>query len=217
MPLIQHPGEARCGYLYIHFIEGSAAAPLTVSAGATASSAAGTEDGNWTVGSGSQAGYRVGETLAGQGNTAVGRTTAITGAMTIAKSVVTTATFSVDLTKVASDQSRRDAQFQGRIMDTAKYPNATFRLTKPIDLGATVDSTGPVPVATTGDLTLHGTTRNVTVPLTAQRNNAGIQLSGQIPVTFAEYGIPNPSISIGSFVTTDDHGQAEILLNFTKA
>jgi polyisoprenoid-binding protein YceI len=214
MPLIQHPGEARCGYLYIHFIEGSAAAPLTVSAGATASSAAGTEDGNWTVGSGSQAGYRVGETLAGQGNTAVGRTTAITGAMTIAKSVVTTATFSVDLTKVASDQSRRDAQFQGRIMDTAKYPTATFRLTKPIDLGATVDSTGPVPVSTTGDLTLHGTTRNVTVPLTAQRNNAGIQLSGQIPVTFAEYGIPNPSI--GSFVTTDDHGQAEILLNFTR-
>jgi len=99
-------------------------------------------------------------------------------------------------------------------MDTAKYPTATFRLTKPIDLGATVDSTGPVPVSTTGDLTLHGTTRNVTVPLTAQRNNAGIQLSGQIPVTFAEYGIPNPSI--GSFVTTDDHGQAEILLNFTR-
>ena len=201
-------------YVYIHFIEGSAAAPLTVAAGATASSAGGSEDGNWTVGSGSQAGYRLGETLAGQGNTAVGRTTAVTGAMTIAKSVVTTATFSVDLTKVASDQSRRDAQFQGRIMDTAKYPAATFRLTKPIDLGATVDSTGPVPVATTGDLTLHGTTGNVTVPLTAQRNSAGIQLSAQIPVTFADYGIPNPSI--GSFVTTDDHGQAEILLNFTR-
>src|SRR5450759_2296866 len=46
-------------YVYIHFIEGSAAAPLTVAAGATASSAGGSEDGNWTVGSGSQAGYRV--------------------------------------------------------------------------------------------------------------------------------------------------------------
>ena len=106
----------------------------------------------------------------------------------------------------------------GRDRPGTRHPclaTATFRLTKPIDLGATVDSTGPVPVATTGDLTLHGTTRNVTVPLTAQRNSAGIQLSGQIPVTFADYGIPNPSI--GSFVTTDDHGQAEILLNFTKA
>ena len=35
---------------------------------------------------------------------------------------------------MTSDEQRRDSQFQGRIMDTATYPTATFELTEPITL-----------------------------------------------------------------------------------
>ena len=74
-------------WVYIHLVEGSAPAPLGLSsvpasataaaATATATSTTGTVTGSrragtWTVSSGSQAGYRVHEVLAGQSTTAVG-------------------------------------------------------------------------------------------------------------------------------------------------
>ena len=46
-------------------------------------SASGSPDGTWTVGSGSAAGYRVEEVLLGQNTEAVGRTTAVTGELTV--------------------------------------------------------------------------------------------------------------------------------------
>ena len=39
-------------------------------------------------------------------------------------------------------------------------------------------------------------------------------MQGEIPVTFADYGIPNPSNPV---VSTHDHGTLEFLLVFEKA
>ena len=66
-----------------------------------------------------------------------------------------------------------------------------------------------------GHLTLHGTTRAVTFTLTAEHKGAQIEVAGDIPVLFADYGIQNPSFA--GFVTTQDHGLLEFLLVFTKA
>jgi hypothetical protein len=60
-------------YVYIHFIEGKAPAPLSVSSPTqttTATAASGSVDGTWSVSSGSVVGYRVKEVLFGQSNTA---------------------------------------------------------------------------------------------------------------------------------------------------
>ena len=130
-------------FVYIHFIEGKAPPPLTLSTPSATTSAAqagttqGTvaDDGSWKVSTGSIVGYRVNEVLFGQSNTAVGRTSSVTGSITVVGSTVTKASFTVDMTSVASDESRRDAQFNGRIMDTSTYPTGTFTLTEPIDLG----------------------------------------------------------------------------------
>ena len=46
--------------------------------------------------------------------------------MTLDGAIVTDASFTVDMTTVTSDESRRDAQFDGRIMETSVYPTATF-------------------------------------------------------------------------------------------
>jgi hypothetical protein len=59
-------------FVYFQFIEGSAPKPFTLSK-AKATTAAVPLAGTWTVTSGSQAGYRVQETLFGQSHTAVGR------------------------------------------------------------------------------------------------------------------------------------------------
>ena len=42
-----------------------------------------------------------------------------------------------------------------------------------------------------------------------------MQVSGQIPVLFADYGIANPSFA--GFVTTQDHGVVELLLSLKQA
>jgi len=155
---------------------------------------------------GSQAGYRVKEILFGQNHEAVGRTSAVTGDAAIQGTRVTAANMTVDLTEVSSDQSRRDTQFQHRIMDTSTFPTSTFKLTQPIDLPST---SGRVSAKATGDLTAHGVTKSAVADLQAERSGNTIRVSGSIPVTFADWNIPNPSFGP---ISTDDHGVIEFLL-----
>jgi polyisoprenoid-binding protein YceI len=201
-------------YVFIHFIEGPAPVALTASPSTAVQPATGTVAGTWQVTGSSQAGYRVDEVLSGQSTTAVGRTSAVTGALTATPTRVTAAKFSVDLTKVASDQSRRDEQFQDRIMQTSQYPTAAFTLLEPVDLAELATTAGTHTLQVQGTLALHGTTKNVSVPLTLVRSGATLTISGQVPVVFADYGIDNPSFG---FVKTQDHGTIEVLLHLAKA
>ncbi len=170
-------------------------------------------DGDWTVASGSKVQYRAGEKLFGQSTTAVGETDAVTGDMTISDTTVESATFTADLTKVTSDQSNRDRQFQGRIMDTATFPDATFELTSPIDLGQVPADLEKVTVKATGELTLRGKTRPVTFDIIARRNGAAIEANGTIPIVFDDYGIPAPSFGPAE---VEDHGEMVFLINFNQ-
>jgi polyisoprenoid-binding protein YceI len=206
-------------YLYINAIQGDTPDRLTVATeqqatDTTRGSTGASLDGVWNVQSGSQAGYRVKEVLFGQSSEAVGRTTAVTGQVTVSGSQVESGSFTVDLTKVTSDEDRRDSQFQGRIMDTAANPTATFKLLQPITLEELPADGETVTATAQGELTLHGTTKQVTVEVTAKRNGDGFEVSGSIPVTFADYGIPNPSFAA---VTTEDNGEIEFLLTFARA
>ena len=171
-------------------------------------------DGTWKISTGSLAGYRIKETLFGQSNTAVGRTSAITGSITITGTEVGAGQFTVDMTKVKSDESERDNQFQGRIMDTASFPTSTFVLTQPIQLGTIPAAGTTITETATGKLTLHGTTKAVTFPVQARHNGTTISVSGSIPIVFADYGIDNPS---GGPATTSNNGILEFLLNFAHA
>jgi polyisoprenoid-binding protein YceI len=212
-------------FVYIHFFNSTPAAlslspgntttGTPASTGASGSTSTGPVAGTWTVGSGSIVGYRVNEVLLGQNATAVGRTSDVTGHLTIAGSTVTAAAFSVPMATVHSDKSQRDAQFDGRIMDVSQYPTGTFTLTSPIDL-APLPGAGAIRDYTThGRLTLHGTTRAVTFTLAAERKGSQIEVSGDIPVLFSDYDIANPSFA--GFVTTQDHGLLEFLLVFSKS
>jgi polyisoprenoid-binding protein YceI len=194
--------------VYTRLIAGEAAAPLAV--GTTTAAPAGELGTTYTVGTGSEAGYRVGEVLGGQRIDAVGRTSDVSGSATLSGTEVTAGEITVQLSTVTSDESRRDSQFTGNIMNTAQYPTAVFTLTQPLDLGSAFADGTQATVDATGELTVHGVTREVTFPLTAVRNGTGIDVSGSVPVTFADYGIDPPNI--GNFVTVDDSGQIEFLL-----
>src|SRR5689334_3980971 len=129
-------------FVYIHFIAPDPAPKLDfASASASASdsgdpalTAAGAIDGTWKVSGGSEVQYRVHETLEGQDNEATGSTDAVSGQLAISGTTVSSALFSVDMTTFSSDESQRDGQFQNRIMNTSRFPTATFELATPIVL-----------------------------------------------------------------------------------
>jgi polyisoprenoid-binding protein YceI len=205
-------------FAYIHFLNSNqpAALSLDTSTGTISPAAATVPDnGTWKVTTGSTTGYRVHEILAGQSTTAVGRTSSVTGDIVIGGSAVTSGSFTVDMKTVTSDKSQRDGQFQGRIMQTSTYPTATFTLTKPIEMGS-APAVGKIVTATaTGNLTLHGTTKSVTFTVQAVRNGNIIKVQGSIPVTFSDYNISSPSLA--GFVTVDNNGTMEFLLDFVPA
>jgi polyisoprenoid-binding protein YceI len=207
-------------YFYIHVIEGPAPAPLSLSTTPTGQATAPTGttskdiSGTYHVATGSTAGYRVNEVLAGQHATAVGRTSQVSGSMKIVGHRVTAAHFTVDMASVTSDRSQRDDQFRGRIMDVADFPTGAFTLTKPIVLTTVPSLDTVVTEQATGDLTLHGTTRPVTLSLHAERTSAGIDVTGTTTISYGQFGIDNPSF--GGFVSVGSSGAFEVLLHLQR-
>jgi polyisoprenoid-binding protein YceI len=201
-------------FVYIHFFN-QAPAALTLPASSAPAASSSTVTGTWTITSGSVVGYRVNEVLLGQNTTAVGRSSDVTGHLTVtgssaAASTVTAATFSVPMDTIHSDKSQRDAQFDGRIMNVSQYPTGTFTLTAPITLKGDSEES----YTAHGNLTLHGATKAVTFPLQAELKNGQIEVLGDIPVLFSDYNIANPSFA--GFVTTQNHGILEFLLIFKQ-
>jgi polyisoprenoid-binding protein YceI len=218
------PAAGRRAFAYIHFIQGSAPAPLTLGSqspgtgrtgtgGSTGSNGDLTADGTWNVKSDSVVGYRIRETIFGQSNVAVGRTSDVTGSITIGGTSVTDGSFTVAMATVSSDESRRDDQFNGRIMETSSFPTATFELTRPIDLGSIPADGSKRTYRAVGKLTLHGGTKAVRFRVEAQRTGSTFEVAGRVPVTFADYGISNPSFGP---VSTEDNDLLEFDLLFAK-
>jgi polyisoprenoid-binding protein YceI len=181
-------------------------------------------DGSWTVDpsvgsfsdfSGSFVGYRVKETLANIGAVeAVGRTPDVTGSITLGGTSITAAEFTADLTTLESDSDRRDGQLDRQALETGQFPTATFVLTEPIDLGSVPADGTTVQVSATGDLTLHGVTKPVQIPLQARLAGDVITVIGELPIVFADYGIAKPQAIV--VLSVEDNGVMEIQLQLTR-
>jgi polyisoprenoid-binding protein YceI len=215
-------GVAGVGIVYFVIFPSSSPQKLALSsptptASASASGSASTAGaGTWTVSSGSQAGYRVREQLASlpAPSDAVGRTSAVTGTLTLAQAAsgysVTAADFTVDVSKLLSDQSRRDQRIHSQGLQSDRYPTATFKLTAPIALTTDAASGQAVRVSATGDLTVHGVTKSVTIPIDARLTGSKIELVGSITFPFSEFGMTPPSV--GGFVTVQNNATMEFQL-----
>jgi len=199
----------------------------TVSSGSTAAAVpAGGISGNWAVddsvgefsfenSTGTFVGFRVAEQLSGIGSTtAVGRTPAVTGTMTIDGSSLTAASIEADMTQLTTDNSRRDRPARNAL-GTSQFPTATFTLTAPIDLGDAATTGAKTSVTATGDLTVKGVTKSVQFPLEAQLAGDTIVVVGSLDVAFRDFGITAPRAPI--VLSLDDHGPIELQLFFTRA
>ena len=69
-------------------------------------------------------------------------------------------------------------------------------------------------VTATGDLTIHGVTKSVEIPLEAQLVDGTVVLVGSTEVTFSDYGVEVPSAPV--VVSVSDTGTLELQLLLTK-
>jgi polyisoprenoid-binding protein YceI len=181
-------------------------------------------DGTWTVDrsvgsfadfSGTWAGYRFDEELAGiGGNTAVGRTPDVSGTMTVADGAVTAADVEVDLTTLDSDSDRRDGALRSRGLESDRFPTATFRLADPVRLPAGLTDGERATVTAAGELTIHGVTNEATVELQAEIRGAAGVVVGSAPIVLADYGIDPPTGF--SVLSISGDGTFEFQLFFAK-
>jgi polyisoprenoid-binding protein YceI len=196
-------------------------APSTTAGGAagTLQEAAGTADGTWRVSDdgSSYVGYRVREqlTFLDSPNEAVGRSSAVTGTMDIAGDRVEAVRIEADLTRLTSDESRRDNAIRQRGLESDRYPTATFELTEPVRLDGIPVAGEEVKGKGKGRLTVHGVTRDVELDLTGRWTGSTIQVAGQLPVKMSDFQIQPPRF--GPVVSIEDSLTVDFSLAFERA
>jgi polyisoprenoid-binding protein YceI len=177
-------------------------------------------EGQWVVRTGDDSfvGYRVRETFAGLSvaSDAVGRTHDVEGTLTVdSDTSVSAAEVQAGLQALESDEDRRDNAIRNRGLETARFPDATFTLAGPLQLPSPPTAGQEVSVTATGDLTLHGVTKQVEVPVQARWDGSTIQVVGTLDIAFSDYDIDAPSV--GGFVSVEDEGELELQLTFVPA
>lgn len=192
--------------------------PGATEPGATAEPTAASGDAQvWTIVEGdSEADYYVGETLASLGvpSTANGKTEAITGTFYLtadgtALETSLTSSFTVDVSRLTSDEDRRDRRVR-EALETDLFPTATFVVESVDGLPATIPEEGTVEFTMTGKLTLHGVERTVTWSVEATREQNVISAIANLEFQFAEYDISPPNI--GGFVSVEDGGTLQAVI-----
>ncbi len=201
----------------------SEAASTTGGAASTATAppttAAQTADGTWTIRPAREVfvGYRIDEKVAGVGafHPAVGRSRAVSGTITFGGTSVSAANVEVDMTQLVSDESRRDARLRTGGLETDTFPVATFTLTQPIDLGGAPQAGQVLNVTATGDLTLHGVTRSVQLPIQARWSGETVEVTGSTTIVLADYGISMEAFA--GVVSVAPEGTLEVALQFVRS
>lgn len=116
----------------------------------------------------SEARFLIGEVLAGSHTVVVGRTRDIRGELRVDLSDPATAqlgTIQVDLSTLATDNAFRDQAIHIAILETGRdeYRYGTFTATAIDGIPDEVTLGRPYTLTLTGDLTIHGVTRTVTI------------------------------------------------------
>ena len=179
--------------------------------------AVGAPAGVWAVGPGSVAGYRVREKLLRlpASNDAVGRTNAVTGSFRLAADgdgflVKSGMRIDVDLATLKSDEQRRDDHMRTMAIETDRFPTATFVSTA--DLVVRPDhGSAAARALVRGDLTLHGVSRTLEVPVHARYDGSRIEVVGTLSFPWAMFDMQQPNLS---YVTVEADPTMEFQLFF---
>ena len=108
-------------------------------------------------------------------STFYGRFGSVSGTLTVDPAAPEQSTLDaqIDMTNISTHVEKLDSELKDDVFDAAKYPTATFKATK---IAVTGDKTGTV----TGDMTIKGITKQVTLNVTFNGGRSS-------PIPFAPY------------------------------
>ncbi len=116
--------------------------------------------------------------------------------------------FTVDLTTLTSDESRRDARTQSAL-ETSKYPTTTFTATKITGLPAEFTATDTV-LQLIGTMDLHGVQKEITWELKVKRDGDILSVLGTTEFKYSDFGIQKPDIA--GMVTVEENVTLQVQL-----
>jgi polyisoprenoid-binding protein YceI len=172
------------------------------------------------IASGTQAGYRVREQLASVSfpSDAVGSTNSVTGSIVVRmdgsvdpkQSKIT-----VDLRTLKSDENRRDMYIQDSTLQTRRYPNAEFVVNEITGIPWPPSNSTEGPVRISGDLTIHGVTKEAVWEGTAKIE--GGQVTGLVTTSFkfGDFGMSRPNSFL--VLSVEDNVRLELDFRFQMA
>ena len=166
------------------------ASSLAEATGSEASQGDVATDGTWTIGGGSMAGFRSQLSVLGHMTSIVGHSTALIGSIHVVGGCVAAGSFRIDLASLRIFGNSNAGL--NRMIDTTRYPAATFTLNKPIALRANPRINVTYRAPATGSLTMHGISRPVTFAFTARYTGPALEAAGSIAVRFSDWNLKAP-------------------------
>ncbi|MGA9770220.1 MAG: YceI family protein [Blastocatellia bacterium] len=100
-----------------------------------------------------------------------------------------------------SDRKKIEDTMRGEVLEVDKHPEITFKSTS---VNATRVEEGKYQTKISGDLTLHGTTRNITFDAFVTFYEASLRAQGQFAVRQSNYGIKPVSVAGGTIKVKDE-------------
>jgi polyisoprenoid-binding protein YceI len=147
-------------------------------------------------------------------NQAIGKTNAVQGEFQISldgKPSGKVTNITVDLSKLTSDERRRDNRIRQQWLESNKYPNAVFTSTDAQGLPDTYTEGQDVNFKLTGDMTIRDVTKPITFDVTGKLVGDTITGSATAQILMKDFGIDPPSVA--GMLTVKDG--VTIKLNFT--
>jgi polyisoprenoid-binding protein YceI len=100
-----------------------------------------------------------------------------------------------------SDRKKIEDTMRGEVLEVDKHPEITFKSTS---INASRVDEGKYQTKISGDLTLHGTTRNVTFDTFVTFYEASLRAQGQFSIKQSNYGIKPVSVAGGTIKVKDE-------------
>ena len=171
-----------------------------------------------------RANYRVTEQLARLSYPidAVGYTEDVSGSIYIDATGQPTleSLLTIDLSKLKSDESRRDNYLRGNALETDKFPQAFFLVNelKNLDMSDLTNlNSNDIEFQMSGDLTIHGVTKSKTWNVVAKSELGSIKGNASVSFPFSDFDIDIPKlffiISVEDKITLELDFDVNVILN----
>jgi polyisoprenoid-binding protein YceI len=111
-------------------------------------------------------------------------------------------------------RTSRAGRLHTQAIETDRFPTATFKATGPFAIPDKARKGTDFTVPVTGDLTLHGVTRGVTVKIQGRASGDTVELVGSYTFPLSDFKIDKPSSPF--VVSIEDNGTLEFKMEFGR-